>query len=197
MLLFLVRHGQSSANLNGVYSGQTDVPLTELGRQQAMAIRPILEKIPFDRVYSSDLCRAQQTAREIFPHLDPICTRQLREICVGTISGMSLAECISRYGQQYLDCERQQDFAPFGGETQREMQTRIREFIQQLEQESGAEHIAVVGHEGTVHQFLCHALGHPIPLEHFHIENASVTLLEYGGGNWRLLSFGQGGLSRV
>ena len=197
MKVYVIRHGQSEANRLDLYAGWEPVPLSQDGLMQVRRTRDLLQGIPFDRVYSSDLCRAQQTAREIFPHLDPICTRQLREICVGTISGMSLAECISRYGQQYLDCERQQDFAPFGGETQREMQTRIREFIQQLEQESGAEHIAVVGHEGTVHQFLCHALGHPIPLEHFHIENASVTLLEYGGGNWRLLSFGQGGLSRV
>ena len=56
MKLFLIRHGQTTANVSRkAYCGQTDVPLTELGRQQAEAIRPILSRHQFDRVFSSDL----------------------------------------------------------------------------------------------------------------------------------------------
>jgi len=195
--VYVIRHGQSEANRLDLYAGWESVPLSQQGLAQVRCTRDLLREIPFDRVYSSDLRRAQQTAREIFPYLEPICTPQLREICVGSLSGMPLADCMAQYGQQYLDCEQQQDFACFGGETQQQMQSRIGSFLGQLEQETELEHVAVVGHEGTVHQFLCHALGTPVLLEHLRIENASVTVLEYSNGNWKLLFFGQGGPSRV
>ena len=65
MKLFLVRHGQTTANQQKIYAGQTDVLLTEQGRQEAESIRPILEKFTFDRVYSSDLTRARRTAEAL------------------------------------------------------------------------------------------------------------------------------------
>ena len=65
MLLFLIRHGQTTANETGTYSGQTDVMLTELGKAQAEAIRPVLAQYKFDRVYSSPLSRAVHTAELI------------------------------------------------------------------------------------------------------------------------------------
>ena len=195
--VYVIRHGQSEANRLDVYAGWEPVALSDKGLLQVRRTRDLLREIPFDRVYSSDLPRARQSAREIVPYLDPICTDQLREINPGAISGMSLEECHSRFGQQYLDCERQQDFACFGGETQQQMASRIQGFLRRLEREAGLTHVAVVGHEGTVHQFLCHALGAPILLEHLSIPNASVTVLEYAGGSWKLLSFGQGGPFRA
>ena len=50
MILFLIRHGQTVANLEGFYSGQSDVKLTALGKAQAEGIRPILEKYTFENV---------------------------------------------------------------------------------------------------------------------------------------------------
>ena len=50
MRLFMIRHGESINNLLKRYTGQSDVPLTELGREQAEAIRPVLADIPFGRV---------------------------------------------------------------------------------------------------------------------------------------------------
>ena len=63
MKLFLIRHGESQANIDRVYAGHVDTPLTGTGIEQAMAIRPILEKISFDRVYTSDLHRAWDTQK--------------------------------------------------------------------------------------------------------------------------------------
>ena len=55
MKIFFVRHGQTTANLTKVYSGQHDFLLTDLGKEQAASIRPYMESIPFDKVFSSDL----------------------------------------------------------------------------------------------------------------------------------------------
>ena len=80
MKLFLIRHGQSTANLVKTYAGQTDAPLTEQGRLEAEQIRPILGKFSFDRVYSSDLTRAIDTQRIALPDAVAETTPLLREI---------------------------------------------------------------------------------------------------------------------
>ena len=92
MKLFLVRHGQTTANQQKIYAGQTDVMLTEQGRQEAEAIRPILEKFTFDRVYSSDLTRALDTQKLALPGATAIQTPLLREFDEGSLVGMSFAE---------------------------------------------------------------------------------------------------------
>ena len=57
--LILVRHGQSVANLERIFAGHTDIPLTELGLLQAERTAAYLEEYPIDCIYSSDLLRAQ------------------------------------------------------------------------------------------------------------------------------------------
>jgi broad specificity phosphatase PhoE len=58
----LLRHGESTANRAGIYSGWDDVPLTEEGRSQAEAAGRALRGRRFVRVLSSDLQRATRTA---------------------------------------------------------------------------------------------------------------------------------------
>ena len=87
MILFLVRHGQSVANVTKIYSGHNDVPLTEEGRAQAVALRPVLSELTFDRVYSSDLSRAIDTQLLALPGVEGIRTPLLREIDVGRAAG--------------------------------------------------------------------------------------------------------------
>lgn len=59
----LLRHGESTANRDGVYSGWADVPLTERGRSQAREAGAALRDEPFAQAVSSDLVRAVETAR--------------------------------------------------------------------------------------------------------------------------------------
>ena len=92
MKLFLVRHGQTTANQQQFYAGQTDVPLTEQGRQEAEAIRPILAKFTFDRVYSSDLIRAMHTAELAIPGCIYETTPLLREVGMGSLELQPIAE---------------------------------------------------------------------------------------------------------
>ncbi|MBU6423779.1 MAG: phosphoglycerate mutase family protein, partial [Chloroflexi bacterium] len=83
--LYFVRHGESEANAARRYAGQADSPLTERGRQQAEAVAAALRGVRLDRVVSSDLSRARDTAAaiarehglavEVFP--------ELREVDVG------------------------------------------------------------------------------------------------------------------
>ena len=62
MFLYVIRHGESETNLSRHWTGWNDVNLTEKGRKDAERAGAMLQGIPFDQIYSSDLTRALHTA---------------------------------------------------------------------------------------------------------------------------------------
>ena len=70
MKLYLIRHGQSETNLRKCFTGWAQVDLTEQGRAGAVGVRPMLEKIKFDKIYSSDLLSLPFPAAPMRP---PLC----------------------------------------------------------------------------------------------------------------------------
>jgi len=70
--IYIVRHGQDWDNEHGILNGHRDMPLTEIGREQArqLAQRIKGEHIYFDKVYSSPLQRAYVTGEIITDMLD-------------------------------------------------------------------------------------------------------------------------------
>jgi broad specificity phosphatase PhoE len=61
MTIWLVRHGETQWSLSGQHTGSTDIPLTQQGRLQAVAIGKLLVGRPFDHVFSSPTGRAIET----------------------------------------------------------------------------------------------------------------------------------------
>ena len=188
MKVYFVRHGQSEGNRQNRHCGWSDTPLSPLGHTQAQTANAYLKNIPFDRIYCSDLPRARQTAADALPGCAPIYTAAIREVGVGALAGRLMIDCAAEYGEIYYQANRNQDFSPFGGETQQQMRDRVRAFIrEELEPlESMCDTVAVFGHEGTVHQMLCHALGYEILLEHIQVDNASVSVFSLENGCWKL-----------
>lgn len=189
MQVYVIRHGQSMANLLGNNAGWSPVELSTLGKEQAAQAGRYLQGIEFDRVYCSDLRRAQQTAQLALPGCKPILSDKIREVGVGDLAGKSMGESEEKYGDVYAHSVKYQDFSAYGGETQESMRCRVAAFMRELETLEGVENVAVFGHEGTVHQMVNYALGSSILLEHFQIDNASCTVLIYEGGVWRVAKF--------
>ena len=61
-MLYLIRHGESTSNVNKTFTGQGDAPLTQLGHLQAGCIQSYFLGIHIDRIFASDLSRAMDTA---------------------------------------------------------------------------------------------------------------------------------------
>ena len=62
--IYIVRHGQNEDNANGILNGHRDMPLTEIGIGQAQQLAQMIREsgIHLDKIYSSPLQRAYQTA---------------------------------------------------------------------------------------------------------------------------------------
>ena len=94
--LYLVRHGQTELNVQNILQGWQDSPLTERGREQALATRAAFEArgISFDHAYSSPLGRARHTAELIVGEdlpIEPV--DDLREWRLGTLEAHQIAIC--------------------------------------------------------------------------------------------------------
>ena len=64
-MIYIVRHGQTDWNVEGIYQGRIDIPLNKTGIEQAKKTKEELKGIKFDKVFSSPLKRAIETAQII------------------------------------------------------------------------------------------------------------------------------------
>jgi len=90
MKLILTRHGETTDNVNGIVQGHLDGKLTTDGINQAKKLAIRLKDEKFDAIYSSDLGRAAETAKEIakyHPYIKIEYTKKLRERDAGDFSG--------------------------------------------------------------------------------------------------------------
>jgi 2,3-bisphosphoglycerate-dependent phosphoglycerate mutase len=125
--LWLVRHGETTHSRDGMLAGWGDVPLTEVGEEQATAVRPLLAGERFAGVWSSDLSRARRTAALAWGDATP--DRRLREINFGELEGQAWATLDDSLKQALVHFA---GFNPPGGETIEVMRARIHSFLDEL-----------------------------------------------------------------
>jgi broad specificity phosphatase PhoE len=175
---YFVRHGQSEGNAARVFTGQTDSPLTERGRQQAAAVADELAKVKFDRIVSSDLSRTRDTAEviakrhgvrvEVLP--------DLREIDVGERTGKDFDETAALPGWN------EDGFVAWpGGETLQQVLARTLGAIDRLTRESPGKTILIVGHGGVNRILLSHFLGILPKLDRTPGGNTNISVVHTDG----------------
>ena len=140
--LILVRHGESEWNRAGRIQGQVNSPLTDLGINQAKAIRDYLSGILLNQeleIYTSPLDRALQTAEIIAQGIDHpsskiIIEERLNDFNLGEISGTfgwdKVAEIFPEQAQ--LRLQDPMRFHPSGGESGAEFEARLRSLLEDL-----------------------------------------------------------------
>ena len=159
-VLTLVRHGETSANLDGVWHGSTDTPLTERGRRQAERVAGFLAQRHRDAtaLYSSPLARARDTAGVISAQLglplviDP----GLAEYHLGSWEGLSYADLHNKH-RLWERIKEDADFAPHGGESPRTVVDRFTGSLRRIAAQHGGERVVVVAHGGALSMVLADA----------------------------------------
>ena len=189
MRVFFVRHGQSVANLKKIYAGQSDVPLTEQGRAEAAAIAPILARLHFDRVYSSDLSRAIDTQKIALPGVEAdVRSPLIREYDVGNIVGLPTGTA------KTLTPEGGRDYTPFGGETTEMVVARLKKFLETYLENDPCENAVVFTHNGIMIAMMNLILGNGKKIDSKAIlsKNCAINVFEYKNGKWSLLAWNYG-----
>ena len=133
--LVLIRHGQSIWNLENRFTGWVDVPLTEIGRQEARNAADHLRDLQFQVAYTSALSRAQDTLKEILNHLRwdvPVIKDQaLNERFSGDLQGLNKDDCRRQYGEEQVKIwRRSYDIPPPGGEALKDTAARTLPFFE-------------------------------------------------------------------
>ncbi len=193
MIIYAIRHGESTENHTGAYGGWSQAPLTEKGCRMAQELGERLKNIPFDLIYASDLRRAIQTAQLAIPGCEPIQDERLREISVGSLAGQIPAELAKTLDASYLENRKNRDFSAYGGESTPDQQKRVQRFLEDL-LKTDAECAAVFCHEGTIKCMLRLVLGVEFPIYSMNHDNCSVSIFKISpNAAWKLLRWNESG----
>jgi 2,3-bisphosphoglycerate-dependent phosphoglycerate mutase len=163
-LLVIVRHGQSSWNLENRFTGEEDVPLTPLGREEARSAGIKLKGTLFSQAFTSVLQRAIETLTILLaetgqPTLPIFRDKALNERNYGQLQGLNKAEVAMKYGKEQVAVWRRSfSVRPPGGESLADTAARVLPFYQQEIEPllKKGENILVVAHGNSLRSLMMH-----------------------------------------
>ena len=197
MHLYLARHGETAWNIDQRVQGWEDSPLTEKGLRQAKALADRLERVPLVAVYSSDLGRANHTARIVAQrhNLDVQVRNSFREMSWGEWEGLTWRQMQAKNPElwdAFVEKGRQElgggetDWESFthipGGETIAQTAARFYAGLDEIIARHTAETdcVLVVGHGGTLRLAFTHALNlRPVAHRYFHLDNTGLSCIDH------------------
>lgn len=162
------RHGRTEWNAQRRFQGQTDIPLDEVGLEQASDAARLLVGVRPTRIISSDLSRAASTASALaeLVNLDVRTFSGLRETNAGTWEGQTREALIANHGDELAAWAAGSNLRPGGGETRTEVAQRVINVINdELTTISERETLVVVTHGGSARAAI--AMMMELPPEHW------------------------------
>jgi len=181
MKLMIVRHGETIENTQGIVQGHLHGTLSELGKTQAKKVADKLKKEKIDYIYSSDLARAADTAKEIakFHPKTPIkFVKELRERFFGPFQGkkksdfgLSNKESLSKI----IKDEKEK-----GVESPQDFYNRAKKFLDKIVRKHPKGIVLFVGHNG-INKAIINVINKKSPEEVFsgeNLDNASISIFE-------------------
>ena len=182
--MYLIRHGETDWNKEKRIQGRLDIPLNERGREQAEALAARLASLPLERIYTSDLGRAQETtaiiiARQQTKQIPIVSTPALREGGYGLWEGLTREEVIAGFAEDWGDWVRSGGIgAPAEGEDFTSLAQRVGTIFDAAAKEENKT-VLISTHHGPIQAILCHALGICLSSRsRFLVQNCSLSALE-------------------
>ncbi len=157
-LLVMVRHGQSQYNLENRFTGNADVELTDLGKQEAQKAGEQIARFHFDVAYTSMLKRAQETLNIILAAIGEINLpvykdAALNERMYGDLQGLNKADILKQYGEEQFNLwRRSYAIQPPNGESLKDTEARaLPYFTKEIEtQLSAGKNVLIVAHGNSL-----------------------------------------------
>jgi glucosyl-3-phosphoglycerate phosphatase len=195
------RHGRTAWNAEQRFQGQIDVPLDEVGTAQAKRAAQALAKLQPDHIIASDLSRARATAEQlaVITGHDITFDADLRETFAGEWEGLTRPELQAKFGADLALWASGSDIRPGGGETRREVATRMVQAVDRALPHV-TDTLIVVTHGGSARAAIGALLG--LPAEHWAalgvLTNCAWSVLIENttghGPTWRLQEYNAGSL---
>ncbi len=185
--IWIARHGQSVANTQGLFCGQSESPLTPLGREQATALGRRLSAAPVVAVYSSDLGRALETTALALAgrNLTPCADASLREFHYGEWEMRREPEIRRQHPEQHrLLRDEDPAWQPPGGETLAAVRCRTAATLRRIAARHHHEEVLIVSHGTAIACMLAEVLAaaptHALRLEVANCALSCVTVGPHG-----------------
>ena len=196
----LWRHGRTTFNAEDRFQGQLDVPLDDVGRQQAAAAATALAALEPTSLVASDLSRAVDTAGALAAltglsaRLDPA----LREVHAGTWQGLLRQEIADADGEDFAAWRRGEDVRLGGGETRSEMAARAAGAVQRhADDVADGGTLVVASHGAALKGVVLRLLG--LDVAHWPLlagfRNAHWAVLARRGPGWALAEYNTGAVT--
>ena len=192
--ILLIRHGETEWNLCGRWQGHADSALSKRGIAQAVALGKRMANEQVDFVYSSDLERAQHTARLVGGRsgwsfdLMP----ELRERDLGVLEGLTTDEMLEKQPKVFASfCADGPEYVPPSGESFRQFADRCFLAIETLANRHPGKKIVAVTHGGVLGAVFRKVLNIGLDTErNFLLLNCSINRIQKAENKWNLLSWG-------
>ena len=180
----LVRHGATVASAEDSFNGETDIALSETGREQARSLGRRLAQERIDAFYASPLSRAMETARLIAaPHgREVVPVPGIREISHGRWEGRERAEVARLHPEEYRRWESDPfSFAPEGGETGLAVTARALPALLEIVRSHPEGRVLLVSHKATIRLLIATLIGLDPRRYRDRLESspAGLTVLEF------------------
>lgn len=180
MKVYLLRHGETEGNVRGSYSGVTDTPLTDLGKQQAVDAHLRFEDIEFDVVLSSPLSRAHDTAR-VFTDSKIQIHDGLKEMNFGIFENLTYDEINERYPDEAKKWQETTKGYTFPeGESLDGFYDKVVKVYYEILDNYDVENLLIVAHSGVIKSILAAEIAEGFEsFWKFKIDNCKVAIIEY------------------
>ncbi len=135
--IYLFRHGTTTDNAKGIFSGWRDVPLNKKGKKDAKIVALRLKNKKIDAAFHSGMKRSIQTLKEVLK-FHPECKKiikdeRLKERSYGKLQGKTHLEIVQKFGFKKYDMwHRGYNTKPPGGESLKDVEKRVLSFIKDL-----------------------------------------------------------------
>lgn len=189
--IILIRHGETTWNIEGRYQGQEDTPLSPRGLEQGHLLAEGLRNIPLDLCISSPLQRSFQTCKFCaeLHCLEVQADPRLLEINHGTWEGVLAGDIAAAYPHEFEQWHSQPHLVQMpGGENLEDVRIRVRAAFDDYVAKYPDKTILVAAHDAVNKAIICDVLG--LGMEHFwqvKQDNTCINVLEYNNGVWRLV----------
>lgn len=153
--LYILTHCQSLHNKKGIFSGQSNPPLTLKGHKDAKLLAEQLKNKRIDRAYTSPLKRSKHTLKHILkyhPNTKVSVDKRIIERDYGKLTNKNKAKYEKDNPELYPSYHRSYETPPPGGESMKQVEKRVLSFLEEVIEKAKKDNsnILIITHSNSI-----------------------------------------------